>query len=555
MKIQRTILAPLVVATVALATGGWFLQRGAEPERNVYANARLFDEVLEFVSEAFVEERSRDDLYQMAIDGLLQELGDPHTGFLPADEYENLRIQTQGEYGGLGIQIARRAGWITVINPLPGTPGERAGLRAGDQIIEVEGESTKGWTEDEAVAQLRGPKGAPVNITVARIGFDEPIDFRIVRDEIHIMSVPTAYMLDDGVGYVELQVFSESSTDEVRGAVEKLVQQGAKGLVFDLRDNTGGLLEQGVSVSDLFLERGDMVVETRGRIQNQNQKLIATHRDEFPDLPIVVLVGPRSASATEIVAGALQDHDRALLVGGTTYGKGSVQTLLRLRDNNWLKLTTAKWYTPSGRSIQRPFGDEHPVEQIAGGDVIGVGAPVETEPEERPEYRTDAGRVVFGGGGITPDLRIPPDTLVPEERVLYQALMQKNPTKFFETRFAFAVRYNEEHPQLQPGFEVTDAMLDAFYTALADAGLTVEREVYDAGRRWVAMHLGYELTISRWGAAEAKKRQNGDDSQVRTAIELLHRADSPASLFAAAEAYESTLRTAVRSSGPEDGVR
>jgi carboxyl-terminal processing protease len=485
----------------------------------------------------------------MAIDGLLQELGDPHTGFMPAKDYENLRIQTQGEYGGLGVQIAKRAGWITVINPLPGTPGERAGLRAGDQIIEVDGKSTSDWSEDQAVANLRGPKGAPVDIRIARIGFDEPIPFRIVRDEIHIKSVPTAYMLEQGIGFLELQVFSESSTDEVRAALEKLVEQGAKGVILDVRDNSGGLLEQGVSISDLFLQRGDMVVETRGRVAGQNQKLVATSRDAFPGLPIVVLVGPRSASATEIVAGALQDHDRALLVGTTTYGKGSVQTLLRLPENNWLKLTTARWYTPSGRSIQRPFGEEHPVEQIAGVDVPGGPASPAAEPEDRPEYKTDAGRTVYGGGGITPDLRVLGDTLGTDERVLYQALTATGATKFFETRFAFAVRWNEEHPDLQPGFEVTQEMLDAFYDALQKAELAVDRELYTKGRRWVEMHLGYELTISKWGASAAKQRQNREDAQVRAAVDLLRRADSPEALFSAARDFDSARSLAGRSSG------
>jgi carboxyl-terminal processing protease len=539
MKIQRSVMAPVIVAVAALATGGWLLQRGASPEQNVYTNARLFQEVFQHVEAFFVDETDPDSLYQMAIDGMLQELGDPHTGFLPAREYENLRIQTQGEYGGLGIQIARRAGWITVINPLPGTPGERAGLRAGDQIIEVDGETTRGWTEEQAVAALRGPKGAPVDIKVARIGFDEPIPFEIVRDEIHIRSVPTAYMIDDGIGYLELQVFSESSTDEVRARLQKLIGQGAKGIVLDVRENTGGLLEQGVSVSDLFLERGDLVVETRGRVQKENDELRAVSPDEFEGVPIVVLVGPRSASATEIVAGALQDHDRALVLGTTTYGKGSVQSVVQLRDNNWLKLTTARWYTPSGRSIQRPFGDEHPVEQIAGDDVAGVstgGAP--TEKEDRPEYKTDSGRTVYGGGGITPDVRVVGDTLTTAERVLYQALTTSGPTKFFETRFAFAVRWHKEHPNLEPGFPVTDQMLDAFYVALRDAGLEVDRTVYDAGRRWTGMHLGYELTISKWGAAEARKRQNAEDAQVRSALELLRRADSPESLFAAARGYQ-----------------
>jgi carboxyl-terminal processing protease len=539
MKIQRSVMAPVIVAIAALATGGWLLQRGASPEQNVYTNARLFEDVFQHVEALFVDPKDPDSLYQMAIDGMLQELGDPHTGFLPAKDYENLRIQTQGEYGGLGVQIAKRAGWITVINPLPGTPGERAGLRAGDQIIEVDGASTKGWTEDEAVAALRGPKGAPVDIKIARIGFEEPIPFEIVRDEIHVRSVPTAYMIDDGIGYLEHQVFSESSTDEVRAAVRKLVDEGAKGIVLDVRENTGGLLDQGVSVSDLFLDRGEMVVETRGRVQDQNQKLVASRPDEFAGLPIVVLVGPRSASATEIVAGALQDHDRALVLGTTTYGKGSVQTVVRLRDNNWLKLTTARWYTPSGRSIQRPFGDEHPVEQIAGDDVAGVSTGGAAKDEEdRPSYKTDSGRTVYGGGGITPDVRVVGDTLTTDERVLYQALTANGPTKFFETRFTFAVQWHESHPNLEPGFPVDDEMLNAFYGDLTTAGLNVDRAVYDAGRSWIATHLGYELTISKWGAAEARKRQNTEDPQVRAALDLLHRSDTPESLFDAARGYE-----------------
>jgi carboxyl-terminal processing protease len=298
MKIKRTILAPVMVALVALATGGWFLQRGVEPERNVYANSRVFNEVLRYVSEGFVDAKDESDLYRMAIDGMLQELGDPHTGFLPAKEYEDLRITTQGEYGGLGISISKRAGWITVITPLPGTPGERAGLRAGDQIIEVDGETTKGWTEDQAVAKLRGPKGSPVDLKVARMGADEPIAFRITRDEIHLKSVPTAYMLENGIGYVELTVFSESSTDELRTAIDRLRGEGAKGIVLDMRYNSGGLLDQGVAVSDLFLEKGDLVVETKGRVPNQNHRLTAVDADEYPGMPLVALVSERSASAT-----------------------------------------------------------------------------------------------------------------------------------------------------------------------------------------------------------------------------------------------------------------
>lgn len=549
MKIKRTILAPVMVALVALATGGWFLQRGVEPERNVYANSRVFNEVLRYVSEGFVDAKDESDLYRMAIDGMLQELGDPHTGFLPAKEYEDLRITTQGEYGGLGISISKRAGWITVITPLPGTPGERAGLRAGDQIIEVDGESTKGWSEDQAVAKLRGPKGSPVDLKVARMGADDPIAFRITRDEIHLKSVPTAYMLENGIGYVELTVFSESSTDELRSAIDKLRAAGAKGIVLDMRYNSGGLLDQGVAVTDLFLEKGDLVVETKGRVANQNHRIAAVDGDEYPGMPVVVLVSERSASATEIVAGALQDHDRALVLGRTTFGKGSVQTVFRLSDNNWLKLTTARWYTPSGRSIQRPFGDEHPVEQIADNSQESQAPASQDATQDRPTYKTDGGRVVYGGGGIRPDLIVMPDTLTMEERVFVK-LVQENYTKYLETRFAFGVRYTKENPDLQPNFPVTQAMIDAFYEDLQKAGLAVDRVVYDDARRWVELQLGQEVTYSRWGVSETRKRENRTDTQVAAAVELLRKATDPQSLFALAESYDaSRTSSGIRKAG------
>ena len=546
MKINRAIMAPLLVAGVALATGGWFLQRGADQERNVYANSQLFEQVLHYVSEAFVDEKQPSDLYQMAIDGMLESLGDPHTGFLPAREYENLRIATQGQYGGIGISIAKRSGWVTVITPLPGTPGERAGLQAGDQIVEVDGETTRDWTDDEAVARLRGPKGAPVDIKVARVGIDQPIAFRIVRDEIHVRSVPAAYLIDDGVGYVELSVFSESATQEVRDAIAKLKGQGARSIILDMRLNSGGLLEEGVSIADLFLGPGLSVVETRGRFQDPRnaEKLNASHPDEYPGLPVVVLVGPQSASATEIVAGALQDHDRALIVGRPTFGKGSVQTVFRLQGGNHLKLTTARWYTPSGRSIQRAYDDEHPVVDAAPVETP-AGVTTDATKADKPEYHTDAGRIVYGGGGITPDLDVMPDTTTLAERPLIEALQQQDWPKYItETRFRFGVEYAKAHPELQPGFPVTDVMLDDFYTSLIDAGFQLDRTMYDAGKRWISYQLASEITVSKWGQQERRRRENRDDLQVHTAIELLKQATSPESLFTLAKQHEGAMKGA-----------
>jgi carboxyl-terminal processing protease len=543
MKLKRTLMAPLLVAGIAMATGGWFLQRGIGQERNIYANARLFEDVLRFVSENFVDAKQPSELYQMAIDGMLEELGDPHTSLMPARDYERLRMQTQGEYGGIGVQIDRRNGWITVIAPLPNTPGARAGLQAGDQIIEVDGESTRDWDTDMAVSKLRGPKGQAVNISVVRAGAEQPIPVRIVREEIHIQAVPSAYVMDGGVGYVELVSFSESSTDELRAAIQKLRAEGARGIILDLRRNPGGLLEQGVTVADLFLGRGQVVSETKGRAANQNHRMVARTADQFPGLPIVVLVEALSASASEIVAGALQDHDRALVLGRTTYGKGSVQTLYPLTGQNWLKITTARWYTPAGRSIQKPYGIDaaHPVEM---GDESPAAAAVDTT--DRPEFRTDGGRTVFGGGGIHPDLVIAQDTLTTDERLYRQTTLLRQNAQFRGAQTQFAVQAIRQNPNLQPGFAVTPAMREAYFQQLVRSGVEIERDLFDRAIGWVDQEIAYEVTYSKWGEQIARQRINATDVQVQTAADLLRRASSPESLFTLATDFDAARSRAAQ---------
>jgi carboxyl-terminal processing protease len=333
---------------------------------------------------------------------------------------------------------------------------------------------------------------------------------------------------------VELRVFSETSTQEVREAITKLQAEGAKGIVLDMRLNSGGLLEEGVSVSDLFLESGQPVVDTRGRFANNTQQLVSSREDEFTGLPVVVVVGPQSASATEIVAGALQDHDRALILGRPTFGKGSVQTVFRMPDNNWLKITTARWYTPSGRSIQRPYGIDQPlIDETAEG-----AAAIEMSSEVKPEYHTDGGRVVYGGGGIHPDLTVWPDTTTIDERALIEVLQTQDWPKFIETRFAFGVEYSKENPDLKPGFPVTDELLNSFYDRLTSAGFEADRGVYEAGKRWIGYQIASEITFSKWGEEQRRRRENSNDPQIRTAVELLRQATSPASLFSLAAGRE-----------------
>jgi carboxyl-terminal processing protease len=531
MKLKRTVVAPAVVAGVALVSGGWLLQREVSGQQSVFQRAQLFDEVLHYVELRYVDAHPEGDLYQDAIEGMLQQLGDPHTVFLTPDEYAQLHTETSGQYGGLGIQIAPRDGYITAVGVLPGTPAQRAGIRVGDTMVEIDGKNTHGWTEDYAVKLLRGPLGTPVQLMVRRLGVDQPLHFTITREEIHLHSVPYAYMAAPGVGYVDLSIFSETSTDEMRAAIDRLKQQGARKLVLDLRGNPGGLLDQGVAVADLFLHGGQAIVETRARNPNASQTYRATS-DQAYDLPLVVLVDGYSASASEIVAGALQDHDRALVMGTTSYGKGSVQSLYQLSGGNYLKITTAKWYTPSGRSIQKPFHAGMDEDDDADAD-SAVGDSTAADSTHRRAYRTDSGRTVLGGGGIVPDLTVR-DTTTLAERAFIAAVSRKAPV-FNSVLMRYAVEFERGTPNLQQNFPVTPAMRQELFNRLRAAGVDITPELYAGAQRWVDRQLASQVLISRFGQAAAAQRQDTDDKALQEAIRLLQASPDQAALLRAAQ--------------------
>ena len=536
MKLKRTVVAPALVAGVALVSGGWLLQQGVNGQQSVFQQARIFDEVLQYVENRYVEPQTESDLYQKAIDGMLHELGDPHTVFMTGDEYNQLHVQTSGEYGGLGIQIAPREGYITAVGVLPETPAERAGIRVGDAILEVDGKDAKGWTDDFAVKQLRGPVGTPIRLKIRRVGVDQPITFTIQREEIHVRSVPYAYLAAPGVGYVDLTVFAQTSSQELRAAIDRLKAQGARKLVLDLRGNPGGLLDQGVAVSDLFLRRGQSIVETRARDPRESETFRAT-TDEAYDLPMVVLVDPYSASAAEIVAGALQDHDRALVVGSTSYGKGSVQSLFRLSGGNYLKMTTGKWYTPAGRSIQKPYRTGQAADEADGDSAVtDTSAAAQNDTTRRRAYRTDSGRTVYGGGGIVPDLVVR-DTTTLAERALITAVSRKAAT-YSDVLLRYAVEYERRTPGLRPEFSVTPQMRQELYDRLRRAGVEVTPEQWAGGQRWIDLQIGNEIAISRFGRAVAAQRNDVADKTLQEAVRLLQRAPTQAALFREAEAAQ-----------------
>jgi carboxyl-terminal processing protease len=536
MKLKRTVVGPALVAGVAFVSGGWLLQRGVAEQVGLFESARVFDEVVRAISSRYVDEHPSADLYRMAIDGMLRELGDPHTTFMTAEEYNNLRVQTTGEYGGLGVEIDQRDGWITIVAPLPDSPAERVGLQSGDRIIEVEGRSTQGWSTQDAVNVLRGPKGQAVSIRIARPGVDEPLPFNIVRDEIQVHAVRAAYLMEDGVGLIFLSVFSEAATQDLVKAVEDLKAQGMTRLILDLRGNPGGLLDQGIAVSDLFLRRGASISETRSRDPRETRTFRAATGEQFPDIPIAVLVDRFSASASEIVAGALQDNDRALVVGETSFGKGSVQTLQPLSGGNYLKLTTGRWYTPAGRTIQKPHATEGDPFAVLEDEPLGPdGEPVApTDTVTREEYRTFGGRVIYGGGGIVPDVQIARDTVTLAERP-YRTATMRSP-EFRSVLFRYAMDHARRNPGLRADFEVTPAMRQEFFTRLRGADVEVAREEFEAARRLVDADLGFEIALHKFGRGVARQRADQESSAVRAATELLRGATSQQALFQRAQA-------------------
>ncbi|HET7553765.1 MAG TPA: S41 family peptidase [Gemmatimonadaceae bacterium] len=525
---SRAVIAVAVLAG-ALGTGGWLLQRGIEHGSLGYMGAKLFDDVLVHVANQYVDSIPMAELYTRAAAGMVDELGDPHSVYLTGRRLGTLTESTTGNYAGLGIQIDVRNGWITIISPLPGTPAERAGIQPGDRIVAVNGKSTQGYTPDEARETLRGPEGSKVSITVDRPGVEALLSFTLRRGEIHVASVRHPTILAGDVGYVDLTIFSESSDSELRAAVDSLRRQGMKTLIFDLRSNPGGLLEQGVAISDLFLDQGEKIVSMRGRAPGTDHDFTDEARELWPDLRLITLVDGHSASAAEIVAGALQDHDRSVIVGSTTYGKGSAQSVFKLGDAaGALKLTTARWYTPSGRSIQKPLADTTEDDGAAEPDTLA-----EKPLSKREGYRTDSGRIVYGGGGITPDLIVANVDSASAMLSLWRQVGQDIPA-FRDALTKYALSVKARGTVTSRDFDVTPQMRQEFWRLAHSQGVSMDEAQQDSTVRAVDDLLGFEIARFVFGSEAAFQRQVKDDRVIAAAMELANGARSEEELLARA---------------------
>ncbi len=444
-----------------LALGGWWAGHDIAPAdaapRRAVGGARLFDQVLGAVATRYVDSLEATVIYDKAVTGLLRELKDPYTTFLAEDRLRRLNEQMSGTYTGVGLQMDIRDGWPTVIEPVVGGPSYRAGIIAGDRLVKVGGEPTKGWTRDEASRALRGPPGSRITFEIER--GDQKVTIAVQRDAVHVRAVTRVTLLPNMVGYVDLNVFNQSTASELQVAVDSLILQGARSLIVDLRGNPGGLLEQGVGVAELFLDRGQGIVQLRARPGQAAQTISDTFPQRWPTLPVAVLIDKGSASASEIVAGALQDHDRAIVVGMTSYGKGSAQNVYPLISGGALRLTTARWFTPAGRSISKPKPRD-PEAEADGND--GVELPSDTL---RPRFRTDAGRTVLGGGGITPDVQVG-DSVTP---LPVQQLARAMGDKLSAYRDALSKEARAMKSRVtSPHDAVTQDMLDAVYQTLVN---------------------------------------------------------------------------------------
>jgi carboxyl-terminal processing protease len=478
---------------------------------------RYFAQVLEHVQTYAADLRATDSLYVRAARGLLRQINDPYAAlFSPAEVSRFSRNTIGNAYGGLGMVVEGVGDGVIVSQVFPASPAESIGLAPGDRIEEIEGERAEPWDVDAVTARLTGRPGTLVQVAVSRPGVTGLIRAGARRATIHVPAVPFLLTLDGNIGYLPLRRFNDGASHDVERAIAELASRDVRGIVLDLRGNGGGGLDAAIRVSELFLDRGQAVATVRQR--GEPRATYLARRDvRPPTVPMAVLVDGFSASASEIVAGALQDHDRAVVVGTTSFGKGLVQTLFPVEGGWALKLTTGRWYTPSGRSIQRDRTAE-PADSIESDSV----------KHTRPAFASDAGRTVYGGGGITPDLIVSPDTLITPEQELAQRLAP-HARAFLNTVAAIA---RDARPTVRPGFAFREEWSDTLFERLRRSGLAMSRAEFDAGSRWIRARLEQRVAGLAFGDSAGFRRTVHRDRQLAVAADLLRTSSSRAELFA-----------------------
>jgi carboxyl-terminal processing protease len=502
----------LIIAFLALCgfLGMLFAQRTSvvphDGDSDVSDSLKQFTEVYDIVEQNYAEPVSADKaIYNGAIPGMLHVL-DPHSNFFDPKSYSLLREDQRGKYYGVGMTVGPRNNKVIVIAPFVGTPAYRAGIHPGDIIVAVDGKPTDNMNTSDVADLLKGPKGTTVHITILREGNDKPLEFAVVRDEIPRYSVDLHFLIRPGIGYMHVSGFNETTEKEVQDALDSFNQQGEmKGLILDLRQNPGGLLNEGVGVADKFLHKGQLIVSHHGR-SSPERRYTAAHGNGGHDYPLVVLVNRGTASAAEIVAGAIQDHDRGLILGEVTFGKGLVQTVYPLSNDTGLALTTAKYYTPSGRLIQRDYSNVSLYDYYFDREDINNNANKEVK-------LTDSGRTVYGGGGITPDVKFD----APKGNRFQDTLLQHY------AFFNFAKHYANTH-KIAKNFEVDDNVLQDFRKSLEADNVQFTEADLVQNNDWVRSNIKSEIFVDAFGQEEGLKVKAESDPEVVKGLDLLPQA-------------------------------
>src|SRR5215471_15108163 len=508
MRRYRAIPAVVFAIIVSALVGGLFGRSALATDDKLPEQYKTFTAALSAIESNYVDKVETDNLVTGAIRGMLGTL-DPHSSYFTPKEYAQMRERQEGRYYGICVSIVSIDGDITAMQVFEGSPAHKKGIRAGDVLAEVNSKSMKGWTTEQAMHELRGPRGTKVFVQIKRRGYEQPIGFELQRDEVYIPTVPAYFMIDANTGYIRMQDFGENTDHDVKHALHELTSKGMHRLMFDIRGNPGGPLDQAIKVANEFLARGSKIVSTRGRIANSDQDYRAQDEGEFTEIPIVLLANRNSASASEIVTGALQDHDRAYVVGETTFGKALVQSVYRITANAGLALTTAHYYTPSDRLIQRPWDatfDEY------------LSYSLQDQSKEKTHNagdlkHTDAGRPVYSGGGIEPDKRVA-GPIGPNNGGGF------NPTRFGRMLFArqefarFAQTFNAEgdtritgaftgRRSVKPNFVVDAAMLDAFKQQLAADKVKMDEAGFNENVDFIKAMIHFEVDVALFGVGEA----------------------------------------------------
>src|ERR1700741_1022134 len=506
---RRSLFLIVVVLITCGCLGMLFAQRSPmtppSSDADVKDSLKQFTQVYQVIEDNYAEPVNADKaIYNGAIPGMLHAL-DPHSNFFDPKSYSLLREEQRGKYYGVGMTVGPRNNKVIVIFPFVGTPAYKAGIHPGDVIIAVDGKATDNMSTSDVADLLKGPKGTTVHITILREAVDKPMEFSLVRDEIPRNTVDLAFLIKPGIGYIHITGFQETTEHEVTDALDKFGD--LKGLILDLRQNPGGLLSEGVGVADKFLKKGQLIVSHHGR-SSPEKRYVATHGNGGKEYPLVVLVNRGTASAAEIVAGAIQDHDRGLIVGEVTFGKGLVQTVYPLSENTGLALTTAKYYTPSGRLIQRDYTG------VSLYDYYYTRNTGENNGNNREIKLTDSGRTVYGGGGITPDVPI----ATPKSNHFQDSLLQHY------AFFNFAKRYAINHHPNPKNFEVDDALLQDFRKFLDQEKIPYTEADLMENNEWIRSNIKSEIFVDAFGQEEGLKVRAETDPEVLKALDLLPQA-------------------------------